>query len=166
LARLAALLPETALERLQLSLVNPARGRYLAFRDYPQVDYSRLAHATAQELYRRFQVSEALRRLARQDIQTFAQSQIGKIMFALCGDAPSALMKLPEMYRAALRGGHVKSTRLGASRVSLEFRDFYGWLDCYPIGTVEGLVEHFARDCDIEVSLETDIAGAYVVHLK
>jgi uncharacterized protein (TIGR02265 family) len=166
LARLLSIAPRAALGNVGERLVNPAvLKRCLPFADYPQVDYSRLAHVVAQEAYRNLAVAEAMRRLARQDIRTFAESQVGRILLALSGDATATLLKLPEMYRAALRGGSVQSTRVSAHTVQLHYRDFYGWLDCYPIGTIEGLAAHFAMSCEIEVAMETLISATYTVTL-
>jgi len=167
LSRMASLAPPQVLDRVRPKLVKaPSLGRYLPFADYPQVDYSRLTHAVATELYRHVDVPEGMRRLARHDIQTFAASQVGKIMLALARDANGAVLKLPEMYRAALRGGSVEATRLDEHRVSLRFEDFYGWLDCYPIGTVEGLAQHFGESCEIDVKLESDLVATYVVTVR
>jgi len=166
LARLLALAPRTALSAVSERLHNPAvLKRCLPFADYPQVDYSRLAHVVAQELHKRLETAEAMRRLARRDIRTFAESQVGRILLALSGDASATLLKLPEMYRAALRGGSVQSTRVNAHTVQIRFKDFYGWLDCYPIGTIEGLVAHFAGSCELEVTMETLISATYTVTL-
>lgn len=167
LSRMASLAPPHVLDRVRPKLVKaPSLGRYLPFADYPQVDYSRLTHAVAVDLYRHVDVPEGMRRLARHDIQTFAASQVGKIMLALARDAGGALIKLPEMYSAALRGGRVEAKSLDARRIRLRFSDFYGWVDCYPIGTVEGMAQHFGETCDIEVTLESDLAATYVVTLR
>jgi uncharacterized protein (TIGR02265 family) len=166
-ARLEKLASHAVLESVRGALLKPeALGRYVSFADYPQVDYSRLAYAVATDLYKRLDPAEAMRRLARRDIETFASSQIGKIMLALTGNAAATLMKLPDMYGAALRGGSVKAVRTDPGTVSIRFRNFYGWLDCYAIGTVEGLVSHFSNACEIEVSLETATAATYIVHLR
>jgi hypothetical protein len=87
-------------------------------------------------------------------------------LLALAGDATACLMKLPEMYRAALRGGQVTTTRRAPDVVEIEYRDFYGWLDCYPVGTVEGLVAHFSRGCEIEMSMHSQVAATYVVRVR
>ena len=50
--------------------------------------------------------------------------------------------------------------------MQIHFREFYGWLDCYPIGTIEGLAAHFARSCEIEVTMETLISATYTVTLR
>lgn len=147
-------------------LKKPSLGRYLPFSDYPQVDFSRLAHAVAIARNPNVDNVEAMRRLAREDIATFARSGVGSVMLALVGSDPiSALMKLPDMYRASLRGGEVKAELESAHIVRLTYVDFYGWLDCYPIGHIEGLAEHLGRSCEIEMHSERDTAATFRVHI-
>lgn len=155
------------LERMSVQLrARPALGRYLPFSDYPQVDYSRLAYEIAIERNPRVEPVEAMRRLARLDIATFAASKLGTVVFALVGDSPvDALLKIPDMYRMSLRGGEVFATLSSRDVVELSYRDFYGWLDCYPIGHIEALLTHFGRRCEIEYDLDTEYAGRFHVHL-
>ncbi len=165
--RMVGLGGERAYREVESKLVKrPQLGRYLPFSDYPQVDFSRLAHQVAITRFPGQDVVEAMRRLARQDIATFAQSAIGSVMFALAGHDPvTALLKLPEMYRASLKGGEVSARLAGPQVVELAYREFYGWLDCYPIGHVEGLAAHCERSCEIEVEADSEIAAVLRVHL-
>jgi uncharacterized protein (TIGR02265 family) len=155
------------LDRMSVTLrARPALGRYLPFSDYPQVDYSRLAYEIAIAREPKVDAVEAMRRLARLDIETFASSKLGTVVFALVGDDPlEALLKLPDMYRMSLRGGEVKARLTARDVVELEYSEFYGWLDCYPIGHLEALVAHFGRGCEIEYDLDTENAGRFHVHL-
>lgn len=130
----------------------PALGRYLPFSDYPQADFSRLAHRVATGLFPRRGVCEAMRLLARKDLETFASSSVGSVMMALAGkDTCEALMRLPDMYRATLSGGIATAERIAPNVVVLRYDDWYGWLDCYPVGHVEGLAAHLNQHCEIEV---------------
>jgi uncharacterized protein (TIGR02265 family) len=152
-SRMVQLGGASALADVQPKLLKPpALGRYLPFSDYPQVDFSRLAHRVATGLFLRRGVCEAMRLLARKDLETFANSGVGSVMMALAGrDTCDALMKLPDMYRATLNGGTVKAVRESNNIVLLQYDDFYGWLDCYPLGHVEGLAAHLGQLCEIEV---------------
>jgi uncharacterized protein (TIGR02265 family) len=166
LTRLCRIATPQVLEAVRPRLVKaPALGRYLPFADYPQVDYSRLAHAIACDRYRNLDVAEAMRRLARDDVEAFASSQVGRIMLTLAGDARGVLLKLGDMYATAIRGGTVKAHDAGSGRVALEFQEFYGWLDCYPVGTIEGIVAHFRQSCEIELELRSEIDGTMLVTL-
>lgn len=144
----------------------PALGRYLPFSDYPQEDFSRLAHAVAVHKQPAVTVIEAMRRLGRVDISTFARSSLGSVVFALvAGSVESALLKLPDMYRMSLKGGEVAAERVEPGVVALRFEDFYGWLDCYPVGQIEGLVAHYGKDAEIELDLATETRGTYRIRI-
>lgn len=167
LTRLCNIASPQVLEAVRPRLVKaPALGRYLPFADYPQVDYSRLAHAIACHRDRDVSVPEAMRRLARADVQAFATSSVGRVMLALAGDARGALLKLGDMYAVAIRGGTVRARAGAEGPIVLEFRRFYGWLDCYPIGTIEGIVEHFGTRCEIELHLWSEIDADLVITLE
>jgi uncharacterized protein (TIGR02265 family) len=136
----------------------PLLGRYVPFSEYPQVDFSRLAHAVAVARFPRVDVVEAMRQLAREDISVFAESAIGSVMLALSGRDPTrALLKLPDMYAASLRGGAVSARQLAPDVVELDYRDFFGWLDCYPIGHIEGLCEFLEHRSEIEVEASSEV---------
>lgn len=166
-SRMLELGPPNLLERLGKELrARPALGRYLPFSDYPQVDYSRLAYHIAITREQRVDPVEAMRRLARVDIGTFASSKVGMVLFALIGDdVMGALSKLPDMYRMSLQGGRVTAKLSAPDVVELEYSDFYGWLDCYPVGHIEALVGHFSRRCEIEYDLDSESAGRFHVHV-
>ena len=144
----------------------PALGRYLPFSDYPQVDYSRLAHAVAIRREPEVDAVEAMRRLARDDVRTFADSAIGSVMLALVsGDVTDALLRLPDMYRASLKGGEVTSHLDARDRVTLDYRSFHGWLECYPVGHVEGLCAHFGRSSETEIEFHDTTRATYRVRV-
>lgn len=166
-SRMLELAPPGALDRTLPQLhARPTLGRYLPFADYPQVDFSRLAHHVATLREPGVDTVEAMRRLARLDVGTFAASRLGSVVFALLGGTVTeALQKLPEMYRISLRGGEVRARALGPREVELAYTDFYGWLDCYAVGHVEALVAHFGARCELEYDLDGLSAGRFHVHL-
>lgn len=139
-----------------------AKARYLPFRDYPQEDYSRLAHAAAVKRWPRVSAREAMRQLARDDLRAFAESRVGRVVLAMTGDVAGTLLKLPDMYRMSLEGGDVEASRT-AEGVRIEFDDFLGWVDCYPIGTIEGVVRHFGGSPDLDVEVHSEDSATFVV---
>lgn len=161
-SRMVQLGGPSALVDIKDKLVKPpALGRYLPFSDYPQVDFSRLAHRVAVGLFPRRGVCEAMRLLARKDLETFANSSVGGVMMALAGkDVCDALMKLPDMYRATLNGGTTSATRVAPNTVLLQYEDWYGWLDCYPLGHIEGLAAYLNQRCEIEVEQRSAISAS------
>lgn len=155
-SRIVKVLGSSGYAEIEPMLIAPPRGgRYLPFRDYPQVDYSRLCYDAAIRRFPRQSVPEAMRRLARADFEEFAASKVGKVTLALAGDLAGSLMKLPDMYRVSMKGGTVAATSM-QDGVRLHFEDFFGWVDCYPIGTVEGIVRHYGFSPSLEVEFLGD----------
>ncbi|MGH7330110.1 MAG: DUF2378 family protein, partial [Polyangiaceae bacterium] len=90
---------------LESTLQAPPRfGKYFAFSDYPQVDYSRLTYAVSKKCFPRLPLREAARRVARRDFQVFADSRVGGVMLSMLGGVDSALMKFPQMIGIVLSG--------------------------------------------------------------
>lgn len=150
---------------LSRSLLAPPRaGRYLPFFDYPQRDYAVLLTEATPRLFPRVPEPEAVRRYSRSDIRAFGASTLGSVTLSLIGDPASALLRMPDIYRTMMKGGTVTAERHG-SGVLLRYRDFYGALDNYGIGNVEGLVMHYGARPKIDVDLDDDAkSGTYVVH--
>lgn len=142
-------------------LAPPRTGRYIPFSDYPQADFSRISHAVATGLYPSLPVPEAMRRLARRDFSTFAESSIGRVSLALIGDLRAAILKMPDLYAAVLRGGTMSARAVGPDQFELTFKDFYGWVDCYPFGQFEGLVQKFGKTCRVDVSANGGVDAIY-----
>lgn len=141
--------------KLEPTLLAPPRfGKYFPFSDYPQVDYSRLTYAVAKKCFPRLPLREAARRVARRDFEVFADSRVGGVMLSMLGGVDSALLKFPQMMGIVLSGGSCKGTRIDDRTVRLEWDNFLGWLDCYSIGTIEGIVSHFGHAATIEVRMQ------------
>ena len=155
--RLMAIAPRAEVEQRDLRAF-PRGGRYVAFKNYPQIDYSRIAHLAASTRYRHQETREAMRRLARDDFAEFAKSRVAKVALSFVGDCADTLKRMPDLYRMTLEGGTFDAQDIeGGVRVS--YRDFYGWLDCYPLGTLEGIVIHHGHRPRVEMHLEDDLNG-------
>lgn len=155
---------DTPWETLRPLLVAPpADGRYVAYKDYPQVDYCHIALAAARQLFPEHPLPEAARLLARQDLEVFAASPIGRILFRAPRSLPGLLLHLPSLYRMVVRGGAIRSAALADGAVRLWFRDYHGWVDCYTVGTLEGIVLHYDREPRIRVLLEDETCAAYEI---
>ena len=153
-------------EPVKPKLLGPPRGgRYLPFNDYPQVDYSRMCHAVAVGLHPTLAIPEAMRRLARQDFNTFAASAIGRVSLALMGDVKHAILGMPATYDAVMKGGTVTAKMIATDEFELVFREFYGWVDCYPIGNIEGIADRYHRSCVIEADVESAVNAVYRIRL-
>jgi uncharacterized protein (TIGR02265 family) len=137
---------------LEGQLVNaPRGGRYVSFKDYPQVDYMRISVALARKLHARQSIREAMRRLARDDFEVFASSTFGKVVLAVVGDARSALLKTPYVYTKVTSGYQtIEAVELDADTVRIDFLPHYGAWE-YTVGQLEGVVGHYGREPTITV---------------
>lgn len=151
-------------ERMRPLLRAPPRhDRYVAFSNYPQVDYCRIALEAARRLHPEVPLPEGARLLGRGDFTAFARSRVGTVLLSLAGDLPAVLERLPTVYAKVTSGGRVRSERT-AEGVRLSYEDFHGWVDCYTLGTIEGVVMHFDRKPRIRVHLESETDATYEVH--
>lgn len=131
-------------EQLQGTLSKPPeRGRYVAFRDYPGVDFVRLAAAAARKAHPQRGLREAVRRLALDDFQVFSDSVVGKVTLAVVSDARAALKKVPFIYRSLAPGQwEITAEELDERSVRLEFHPFIGRWE-YAVGQFEGAILHY-----------------------
>jgi len=121
----------------------PAKGRYVAFSNYPGRDFARLAAAAARKVYPRLGLREAVRRVALDDFKVFSQSMVGKVTLAVASDARSILNKVPFIYRSLAPGDwDIAAEDLNERVVRLDFRPFAGRWE-YAIGQFEGAVLHY-----------------------
>jgi uncharacterized protein (TIGR02265 family) len=142
----------------------PRAGRYVAFKDYPQADYTRLAAAAALKCFPRLGLREALRCVARDDLATFAASMIGKVVLGLAGDARTTLLRSPDAYSRVAPGAGVESMDLDARTVRVVFTGFRGMPE-YTIGQFEGVVMSFGgRPTTVLRDLGSDRLAFDVTH--
>jgi uncharacterized protein (TIGR02265 family) len=131
----------------------PRAGRYLAFSDYPQSDYERLSAEVARKLHPAQGLREAVRRLARDDFDVFAESTFGRVLLAVVGDARSALLKVPYVYSKVAPGDwQVSAEELDGARVRIEFVPNFGSWE-YLVGQIEGIVVAFGGSPTLSVEL-------------
>jgi len=129
----------------------PTNGRYLAFRDYPGRDFARLAAAAGRKVYPRLGLREAIRRIALDDFEVFADSTIGKVTLAVASNARSVLNKVPFIYRSLAPGDwDIAAEDVGEQTVRLDFRPFVGRWE-YAVGQFEGAVLHYVERSVIHV---------------
>ncbi len=133
--RLDGLIPE--LER------PPGRAGWLPFSDYPQRDYTRLSIAAARIRYPHLSDREALRRLARSDVNVFGDSMIGRVMMSVIGDTGRALAELPTVYDKVAPGPWgFDATAEGDRALRITIANHPGeW--CYQVGQCEGIAAHY-----------------------
>lgn len=129
----------------------PPRGHYVAFQSYPYADYHELLLATAGARFPSLNQCEAIRRLARDDFTTFAESVLGRVSLKLVSGPKSALLRLPGIYEAMASGEwRVDATELDDRTVRVSFEQYFGvWP--YQLGQVEEVVRRLGGEPFIDV---------------
>ena len=129
-------------EAIRPALLEPPRGAYLPFKDYPQEDYTRLTCVLAELRFPSFTLPEAIRRLSRQDIEILADSMFGRVVMSIVGDARAAMMQIPRVYGVVTSGGWEFGVEPSDRGVAF-------WIDPHPgdwwyqLGQVEGIVRYY-----------------------
>ena len=151
LSRFAGQLPvdvrRALLSRLERA---PSTGRFVPFHDYPQRDYMRVLRVAAETMHARLSRAEGLRRLARDDLETFRKSVLGKVVLSMVPDAQAALHKAPYVYERVAPGDWTLFTKdIDARTVEVEFREYHGaWP--YTLGQLEGIVTSLGGEPAVE----------------
>lgn len=122
----------------------PPRGVYQAFGEYPSRDYFVIYNAAARGAHPHHGGREALRRYARQEVQSFASSLLGRVTWSLLGDPMAALLRYPDVFGVFSRGPTATAERLDARYVRVELRNAYFPVE-YLLGVVEGIVMAFDK---------------------
>jgi hypothetical protein len=132
-------------------LSDPPRDAYVAFRDYPSSDYTRVMAAAARRRYPDVGLREASRRLARDDMHVFGASTLGRVVLSVVGDARGALLKTPFVFEKLAPGEwRVDAHDVDARTVRIEFVPLYGRWE-YTLGQLEGIVLHYEPATAIRV---------------
>lgn len=164
--RYTALLDEDFSKVVPKLTAAPRYGRYVAFKDYPQGDYTRIVAAAAEKLFPALSLSEAIRRVARDDMATFATSVFGRVVMTLVGDPLSALRHVPDAWARMAPGPNVWSEELDARTIRIVFRRHRGIVE-YTLGQLEGVVLAYDRAPIVTVRrLEPETVAFDVVHSK
>ncbi len=130
----------------------PKNGRYVAFSDYPQRDFVRIYCRVARKSFARYDLSEAVRRLAREDFHVFAESTFGKVVLALVRDARSALHRVPFVYSKVAPGEfRMHAEDIDDRTVRIVVDPHHGNWE-YQLGQFEGIV--LAFDATPRISVE------------
>lgn len=134
-----------------LLVAPPAARRYHAFEDYPMADYFRVFDHVARA---RFPGSprEAFRLLARGEVEVFAESTLGKVVFAMLRDPSSALLRYPDLFNQMTKGPRASSEKHGERHVVVTHERAVGAPE-QAIGLIEGLVLGFEEAPTLDVTL-------------
>lgn len=132
-------------------LLDPPRRSYLPFRDYPLADYLRLLIRVARRHYPRTPLIESCRLVARSDFDAFAASNLGRVTMALVSDPMRALRTSPRIFRQVATGEWTIEAAPLERGVRIEIVN-QGLPWSVPLGTFEGLVQHYDANSRIEVT--------------
>lgn len=164
--RYAALLDDGFAKLAPKLTAAPRGGRYVAFKDYPQGDYTRIVAAAAAKVFPTLPLSEAVRRVARDDMETFSTSVFGKVVMTLVGDPLTALRHVPDAWARMAPGPNVWCEELDARTIRLVFRRHRGIVE-YTLGQLEGVVIAYHRTPIVTVRrLEPETVAFDVVHAR
>ncbi len=158
-------LGEAEHQRLKPLLLAPPRGNYVAFSSYPVVDHQRLTIALARRLFPAVPITEALRRFERSAAERFAETTLGKVVVAALDSPGTGLMRVPEISHLVSHVGTISAERV-QDGVKLSYREYSGFLDCAMVGSLEGAVMFFGYKPEIEVSLQSERDGDFVVRWR
>ncbi len=133
--------------------------RYSAFRDYPMRDNLRLTVEAARRLYPRMPLGEALMNIGKTSFSTFLASHLGRVLVLAVGDAVGPVLGLaPRAYPLVMNFGSIVVEKAEPRRVVTLCRNFPGFIETYQVGTVYGVLEHFAVAGTVRAAM-TDIAN-------
>jgi uncharacterized protein (TIGR02265 family) len=143
----------------------PTRARFIPFSDYPLVTFMTLLLEQSQRLWPNQSPRESLRKLGRLAFPTFAESVVGRVIFAVAGnDWAHALTLTDKAYRHSLKPATTHLVDVTDTSAKLEFRDIWNFPDCYQVGIFEGAMTHYSvrgsvsvqkltRPCDVDLLL-------------
>jgi uncharacterized protein (TIGR02265 family) len=107
-----------------------------------------------------------VRRVARDDLQTFATSVFGKVLMTLVGDPLTALKHLPDAWARMAPGPNVWTEELDPRTIRVVMRRHRGIVE-YTLGQLEGVVMTFQRTPIVTVRrLDPETVAFDVVHSK
>jgi uncharacterized protein (TIGR02265 family) len=145
----------TEWSRIEPTLSAPPRnGKYLAFSDYPLVDFLRTSDVAARRKYAGVGTCEAHRRLARATFETFSQSTLGKVALSLVAGPASLLAKYGEMYNRMLTGQRLEVTVVDKCTVDLEYTNYYMTREA-----IFGVIEGSILACQLEPKVTVQRTG-------
>lgn len=116
-----------------------ARDRYVSFKDYPLPEYLRVLYSCAERVDGAGSVRQALRIMARPVYARFADSMVGRVIFAAVGRDPGLALKLtPKVYGIVGSPGSCRLVNLEPGCGMVELRNVWSFGEAYHVGIFEG----------------------------
>jgi uncharacterized protein (TIGR02265 family) len=128
-------------ETARLGQALPTRGPYVGYKDYPLPEFLALQVEAAARVFPALPPREGLRRLGQGAYPALFQSMIGRVLFGVLGKNPETLVKVaPKGYAVTGNTGQVDVIEATPQGALLRFQEFYGFLDSYHVGVLEGAI--------------------------
>ena len=141
-----------------------AEERFFAFRDYPLRRSLELLVEGARHVYADQPPREGLRRLARPGYAVFADSLIGKVVFAAIGRDPAAIYKLAaKAWRHAASVGKLEPQIVDPHTALIRVSELY-LTDAVGIAIAEGVLEACGRDGYVAQRMRSPLEGEFLIH--
>jgi len=154
------LLPMVLEAQRQGIRLESARDRYLPFTDYPLVEHGRLLVESARAFYPQLTIRRGLRKLGHAGLRAFAESTIGKVVWAAVDGVDAAIDATAKTYAIAIPAGRltIAERSPGLVRVRLTGGVHY-FLDSNHVGNFEGVLRACHAQGTVAVRLEPPAAG-------
>jgi uncharacterized protein (TIGR02265 family) len=136
------------------------RRRYVAFMDYPLREHMELTAEAVKLLFPGVPSREGMRRLGWLAYPTFVESMVGRVVFGVLGHDLDRIFEVgPRSFEVSLTRGRARASRLGDNHWRYELTDFFGYLDTYYVGVIEGPIRHHNLTPDVRIRLTSPSDG-------
>ncbi len=137
-----------------------ARDRYLPFGDYPLVEHGRLLVESARAFYPKLTTRRGLRKLGHAGLRAFAESTIGKVVWAAVDGVDAAMDAAARTYEIAIPAGRLAIVERGPGRARVRLTGgVHYFLDSNHVGNFEGVLRACRVKGTVAVRLEPPAAG-------
>ena len=132
------------------------RERYLAFKSYPFTEWCRVLTKAAEACFPQETPREGVRRIGRRALPALAESQAGKVLFALAGqDVLSVIRISSKAFALAQSHGSCEVRSVEPGVALLHIREAWDYPDAYYVGVYEGVFDAFGQHGEVDVCVRS-----------
>jgi len=130
------------------------QARWVAFRDYPVLDWVDYLATSAEIAYPDRPLREGLHRLGRSMFPAFARTMVGRVIFSVAtGDLHGSLSLYPRIWSVISDHVTAEVDELREGRVVIRQRNVWDFADCFQAGSIEGGFEVFGKQATVRVAM-------------